>query len=293
MTLEKLLADTQKKRAQEIKSHLEHANRSAAELMKLLNVSDEELMRLQQAALVSDPQEIATATEAALTAFADQLHVLQQNAEPAAQQVTLQIMLEFVHVLADLVPSVLAKVREHGLQFVTVHDLQTDPTKRANFDNLYQTIVHPQDTQDINLAIVDCLQNAMRQASDECEVHTKRLKNFLANNKHLQSVTDEHADLTKKAAIAGGDNAMFDPLRRLGHLLAMLLHMRFIVPYELENYPRAFKHDPEKDNLFAKVNNDRFGLASDNRMQDYTPTQAGQSTGSAPPPILRPGALGQ
>ncbi len=225
-------------------------------LVKVLNFSEEEQMQMQQAVRNMNPEFLHTAVDNALDAFASKINKLENSAEPAEQKKSVAAALELLNAVADC--SADCRTKMGSLYQATPEEILNDSGKVDQLKKLLAQLTQTESLEQMHLDITNTMATAMTRANAEQEAYTQRLKDKLNHSQHMQEALDEHEHLTGKAISSKRDNAMFDPLRVIGHLLAVLIHMNFIVAVEDEFYPLGFKHEIPKNDEFLDLNRDMF-----------------------------------
>lgn len=218
-----------------------------AKLVKLLNFSEAEKIQMQQAVRNMEPEFLYTAVDNALKTFASRVSEFETN---------VPVALELLNAIADCSPDCRSKMGD--LYKATPQDVLREPSKVAQLKSLFKELTQTDTLQQMHVDITNTMTLAMTRANAEQEAYTQRLKDTLKHSPHMQEALDEHEHLTGKAISSKRDNAMFDPLRVIGHLLAVLIHMHFIVPVEDEFYPLGFKHQIPTNDEFLDLNREMF-----------------------------------
>lgn len=251
-------------------------------LVKILNFSEAEQIQMQQAVRNLDPEFLHTAVDNALSSFAARIAEFENSADPKVRQKAVTSTLELLNAVADCSPD--CRARMGDLYQAAAHEVLNDASKAAQLKQLCEQLTQTESLQQMHLDITNTMATAMTRANAEQVAYTQRLKDKLKNSPHMQEAIDEHEHLTSKAISSKRDNAMFDPLRVIGHLLAVLIHMHFIVKVEDEFYPLGFKHEVPKNDEFLDLNREMFSNS------DVLPGAAPAAMQQALPPGLKIGA---
>jgi hypothetical protein len=225
-------------------------------LVKVLNFSEAEQMQMQQAVRNLNPEFLHTAVDNALTTFASRIAEFENSSDPKVHQKAVTSALELLNAVADCSPD--CRTRMGDLYKASAQEVLNDAAKVAQLKELFAQLTQTEALQQMHLDITNTMATAMTRANAEQEAYTQRLKDKLKNSPHMQEAIDEHEHLTSKAISSKRDNAMFDPLRVIGHLFAVLIHMHFIVAVEDEFYPLGFKHEIPKNDEFLDLNREMF-----------------------------------
>lgn len=227
-----------------------------SKLVKVLNFSEDQQLQMQQAVRNMDPEFLNTAVDNAITTFASRIPELENSTDQKVHLKAVTSALELLNATADCSSD--CRARMGDLYKASPQEVLLDSAKVAQLKELFTQLTRPEARQQMHLDITNTMATAMTRANAEQEAYTQRLKDKLKNSPHLQEALDEHEHLTGKAISSKRDNAMFDPLRVIGHLLAVLIHMHFIVAVEDEFYPLGFKHEVPKNDEFLDLNRDMF-----------------------------------
>ncbi len=227
-----------------------------AKLVKLLKFSEAEKIQMQQAVRNMDPQFLYAAVDNALKTFASRVSEFENNPDPMVQKKAVTVAVELLNAIADCSPDCRAKMGD--LYQATPQEILSDSSKVSKLKSLFTQLTQTEALQQMHVDIKNTMALAMTRANAEQEAYTQRLKNKLKHSSHMQEAIDEHEHLTNKSISSKRDNAMFDPLRVIGHLLAVLIHMHFIVTVEDEFYPLGFKHKIPTNDEFLDLNREMF-----------------------------------
>jgi hypothetical protein len=250
-------------------------------LVKVLNFSEPEQLQMQQAVRNLNPEFLHTAVDNALNSFASRVSEWENAADPKVQQKAVTASLDLLNAVADCSPDCRDKMGD--LYKASAQEVLLDLAKVAQLKELFAQLTQTEALEQMHLDITNTMATAMTRANAEQEAYTQRLKDKLKHSQHMQEALDEHEHLTGKAISSKRDNAMFDPLRVIGHLFAVLIHMHFIVAVEDEFYPLGFKHEIPKNDEFLDLNREMFANT------DVLPGAA-PAMPSALPPGLKIGA---
>lgn len=253
-----------------------------SKLVKLLNFSEAEQLQMQQAVRNLHPEFLHTAVENALNDFASRVSEFENSSDPVVQQKAVTTALELLNAVADCSPECRDKMGD--LYKASASEVLNDAAKVAQLKELFAQLTQAEALQQMHLDITNTMAIAMTRANADQEAYTQRLKDKLKNSQHMQEAIDEHEHLTEKAISSKRDNAMFDPLRVIGHLLAVLIHMHFIVAVEDEFYPLGFKHEIPDTDEFLDLNRKMFSNT------DVLPGAAPAAMSQGLPPGLKIGA---
>lgn len=251
-------------------------------LVKLLNFSESEKIQLQQAARNLDPEFLHTAVDNSLKTLAKRIPDFENSKDPVVRQKAVGSALELLKAIADCSPDCRSKM--DGLYEETAQNIIANPDKLEHLKKLFAQLTQTESLQQMHVDITNTMARAMKNANAEQEAYVQRLKDKTKNNsQHMQEALDEHEHLTNKAISSKRDNAMFDPLRVIGHLLAVLIHMNFIVPIEDEFYPLGFEHKIPQNDEFLDLNREMYSGT------DVLPGAAPMATPQSLPPGLNQG----
>lgn len=199
-------------------------------ILDFLNLTEEQLIHLDQAALNTDPNELWLAIRAALQSFAT-------DSTPSTEE-----KYAFLQALANASPKCKMNLPE---PFSPTHELDIE----AIFNNLMTDDV----LADIHVELIAAVKKALQQKRFLQELYTQGLKSKRENGPHSQYDIDELNATVDKAIRSKSNNAMFD-IRVIGHLLAILLHLKFVAPLEDKNFPMGMKYvEPKEPDEYRKL----------------------------------------
>jgi hypothetical protein len=242
--------------------NLQHT--SAAKVARMLNMSEEQLL---DALRKLDPEFMFTAVSNALHKFSDRM----DNLEPET--------LELLNAIADFSPD--CREQMGDLYKADAAEIFQDPVKVQQLKDLFTKLKNTESLQQMHIDLTNAMESVAQEIIEDQQLYTQRLKESLQHSPQMQEAIKEHEHLTAKAISSKRDNAMFDPLRVIGHLLAVLIHMRFIVPMETKLYPLGFKHNDSEKDEFLDFNRKRFADS------DVLPGAGPAPQGGALPPGLK------
>ena len=198
-------------------------------ILDFLNLTPEQEIQLEQAALGSDPNELWNAIRDALLAFGFDSY---KNESQGAK-----IRYGFLQKLSEISPT--CKKRLPGL---------FSPRNIEEIDQLLQDLVDPNLLQDVKVDFFNAMKIALQHKQKQQAAYVQRLKSRENTGIHVQHTDDERNAMVDRAIRSKSDNAMFD-IRAIGHLLAMLIDLEFIAPLDDKNFPKgvAYVEPKEKD----------------------------------------------
>jgi hypothetical protein len=240
---------------------------------------------MQQAVRNVDPEFMHTAVDNALQTVAERISEFENSPDPEVQQKAVVRSLELLNAIGACSPHCSAKMGD--LYNADPNEVLRDANKIAHLKALFAELTNTENLQQMHLDISNAMALAMTRANDEQQEYIKRLKNTAQHSPHMQEAIDEHEHLTEKAISSKRDNAMFDPLRVIGHLWAVLIHMHFIVQVEDEFYPLGFKHEISTNDEFLDFNRKRFANGSEG---DVLPGAGPAAMSQGLPPGLKIGS---
>lgn len=223
-------------------------NASAVDLIKQLDLSEDQLIKLQQGALNTDPHVLCNAIKASMQSFAARVANIEK-------QESIDQAFKFLHTVAEVSPTVRARMGD--LYNVNPQSLLADTQQLTKLQAVFKEVTQTKDLQQIDVEIHNAIDLALEAAKEERKAHAQRLNAALKTSQARQAALDEMNATTEKAITSKRDNAMFDTLRALGVLIRDAIFLGFIVPIYEDYYPGGFKYiEPTTDeyrDLYKKV----------------------------------------
>lgn len=220
---------------------------------KLLNISDEQLI---QSLRSLDPEFMFQAVNNALQSFRHKMQSLEQDQDPASRQKSVENTLELLNSIADFSADCRSEMAD--LYQADAKEVLQDPLKLQNLKNLFSKITDAESIQQMHVDLTNAMSQLAQQVLEDQQEYVNRLKASRDKSQQQQEALDEHENVTSKSINSKRDNALFDPVRVIGHLLAILIHMEFIVPLEQGLYAHGFNFDGKQPDEFLDFNSKRF-----------------------------------
>ncbi len=196
-------------------------------ILDYLNLTPEQEIQLDQAALASDPNELWKAMHGALLALERSAY---KNAGHPAK-----IKYDFLQKLAEISPTCKKRL-----------PTSFAPQNIEEIDQIFQDLADPNLSQGIKTDFFSAMKMALYHKKKQQEAYVQRLKSKENNGAHTQYTEDERYSMVDRAIRSKSDNAMFD-IRVIGHLLAMLIDLEFIAPLDDKNFPKGVRYVESKE----------------------------------------------
>jgi hypothetical protein len=228
------------------------------DLLAKLDISDEKLIALQQGALATKPEVLSRSLKDALSSKVD-------FDDPKSAALALQGL----QTIAEFSPQVANKLGE--LSNAAPATVSENPQLLNKLQTVFAEITQTNELQQVDADLYNALDLAAENVKQKRKTQAQMLSAALSKSHRRQATLDD-ADATVQKGIKGkSDNAPFDTLRALGHLIALLILLDFIVPIDEENnYARGFKYvAPTSDSvrdLYKEIYPDTDVLPTEEQM---------------------------
>lgn len=239
-------------------------SQSATEkLLKQLNLSEDELIGLQQGVLNTDANVISSAIKSALQEFAKKNPSLNN-------QKTVETALTLLNNLSEISPYMRKQMQSQGLYKANPHTVLHDPKKLAELRLLFNNATQNNTLDQLDIDIERAMELALETAKEKRKAHAQLLNDSLRKSRQYKEALDDTAATTEKAVFSKRDNALFGSLRVIGHLVFLLLLLDFLVPVDEQNNALGFDYvEPANDeyrDLYKKVYADLDVLPSEGQL---------------------------
>lgn len=224
-----------------------------AKAAKLLNISEEQLI---YSARGVDPEFMFTAVNNAMQAYSKKVQNLENDSNPASQHKSVNDTLELLNVIAEFSPECREEMGD--LYRADASELTEDPIKLERLKKVFNKLSNTKATEQMHVDLTNAMSQFAQEVLEDQKDYTQRLKESLSNSPQRKEALDEFEHLTNKSISSKRDNALFDPVRVIGHLLAVLIHLEFIVPVEQGLYKHGFGFDGKQPDEFLDFNSKRF-----------------------------------
>lgn len=224
-----------------------------AKTAKLLNITEEQLIHSLRSL---DPEFMFTAVSNALLSFDAKMQNLAQDPNPASQEKSVNDTLELLSSISEFSPSVREEMGD--LHQANAKEVLQDNEKLEKLQNVFAKLTATTATEQMHVDLTNAMSQLAHEVLEEQQNYTQRLKESIKNDQRRKEALDEFEHLTNKSISSKRDNALFDPVRVIGHLLAVLIHLEFIVPIEQGLYKHGFNFDGKQPDEFLDFNSKRF-----------------------------------
>lgn len=249
-------------------------NRNLKTVIEMFRNSGVDMHQFEAAALESNPQALYNEITQALKQSHSYLEGQYQSADPKRAVAVLAQVHNFLKSLADISPaSEFASImHSRKLYDLKLHNLAVNNAKVAELKAFLAHALQTDNLLSLRRDLARAMRNHYEFAAQDLQEHVNRLKPNVGAHEHTARF--ELNDLSASAIDNQRSNGMFDPIKRIGHLLSSMFYLNYVVPYENAVYPGAkYVHKPValKDEPQIKLNQAKWGS---NLAQDGGPAQA-------------------
>lgn len=222
-----------------------------AKVAKMLNISIEQF---EQSLRNLDPEFMFQKVSNALQFFANKMQLLEQDPDPASQQKSVENTLELLNSIAEFSEDCLNEMGD--LYKADAKQVLQDPAKLQKLKDVFTKLTDAESVEQMNVDLSYAMSLLSKKVLEDQQNYTQGLKDSLGQRE--KEGLDEKENVASKSISSKRDNALFDPVRVIGHLLAVLIHLEFIVPTEQELYKYGFNFDGKQPDEFLDFNSKRF-----------------------------------
>lgn len=170
-----------------------------------------------------------------LTNFGTSVYNLLIGEDVVKREQAAAVLVEFIQVLGMMSSECASKIAECNLTAVTAAQILQDQVMRQRVQAFLMQVAKLEEMDHLHITLLARVRDVLQRAQAEQENYLHGLKESV--DPQLKAAAQEMNKLATSAVESANSNAMFDPPRRLGQLLAVLYFVQYVLPFEKVHYP--------------------------------------------------------